>query len=139
MRDVLKFLARPHPWWIALLLWWVVTFTASSFAVVAPAAPVFEIPHLDKILHFCWFAGGGFLLANAILFRRPRVTSIWIMFVFPIVIMSVLGVLDEFRQSFTPGRNGNDFGDWLADTLGGICGVWVANAAHRTKWLRISK
>jgi VanZ family protein len=131
MRDALKFLARPHPWWIALILWCVIMLTASSFSVTAPDSPAFEIPHLDKIFHFCWFTGGGFLLANAILFRWPGVTSIWVKLILPIVVMSALGVLDEFRQSFTPGRSGNDFGDWIADTLGGICGVWIANVAHR--------
>ncbi len=131
MGDVLKFLIRPHPWWIAMVLWWVVTFTASSFSVAAPAAPAFEIPHLDKVFHFCWFTGGGFLLANAILFRRPPITSIWLKFLIPIVVMSMLGALDEYRQSFTPGRSGNDLGDWIADTLGGICGVLLANAGHR--------
>lgn len=126
-------LARPHPWWIALLLWCAVMLTASSFSIAAPAAPAFEIPHLDKVFHFCYFTIGGFILANAILLRRPPFTSIWMKFVLPIVLMSLLGALDEFRQSFTPGRSGNDLGDWIADTLGGLCGVMIANVVHRFK------
>ena len=130
---MLHALARPHPWWIALLLWSAAMFTASSFAIAAPAAPAFEIPHLDKVFHFCWFTAGGFILGNAILLRRPPVASIWLKIALPIVLMSIFGALDEYRQSFTPGRSGNDLGDWIADTLGGICGVMIANTMHRSK------
>ncbi|MFU8892174.1 MAG: VanZ family protein [Luteolibacter sp.] len=131
-------LARPHPWWVGLLLWGVATFAASSFSVSAPTPPAFEFPHFDKVLHFCWFSAGGFVLANAILFRKPPVSSRWWKIAFPVALMSSLGVLDEFRQTFTPGRSGNDFGDWMADTLGGLCGVLIANLAHRFMLRRIS-
>jgi len=139
MTGMFHTIARPHPWWIGLILWFVVMFTASSFAVSAPAPPGFEIPHIDKVLHFCWFTAGGFLLANAILFRRPAVTSVWLKFLLPVICMSALGAIDEYRQSFTPGRSGNDFGDWVADTLGGLCGVLITNLLHRLKWVRALK
>ena len=42
-----------------------------------------------------------------------------------IVVGFVIGRLDEYHQSFTPGRTGNDNGDWLADILGSIGGAWV--------------
>jgi VanZ family protein len=136
MTSLFHTIARPHPWWVGIVLWGVITFTASSFSVGAPTPARFEIPHFDKVLHFCWFCGGGFVLANAFLFYKSSGATIWWKFVLPAVLMSVLGVLDEYRQSFTPGRSGNDFGDWIADTLGGICGVLLANAVHRVKWVR---
>ena len=37
---------------------------------------------------------------------------------------SVIGRLDEYHQTFTPGRSGNDYGDWLADTLGAAAGAF---------------
>lgn len=122
------------PWLVVFGLWLAAMFTASSFAV-PDAAPKVEIPHLDKVVHFIWFGIGGVILANVLLFHKSADAARWFRIFLPIVILSVFGALDEFRQSFTPGRNGNDFGDWLADTLGGAFGVVVANAFHR-RWLR---
>jgi len=126
MKSLLHALERPRTWWILLSLWWLATFTASSFSTGPKPPPEFEIPHLDKILHFCWFAGGGFALALAIRLRRPPPASFLVRVILPIAAISLLGALDEFRQSFTPGRSGNDFGDWVADTLGGGLGVACA-------------
>ena len=36
--------------------------------------------------------------------------------------VSLFGVADEFRQSFTPGRS-VEFADWVADSLGAGAGV----------------
>ena len=38
-----------------------------------------------------------------------------------------------WHQSFTPGRMGNDPGDWLADFTGGLLGGWLA--AHFVRWI----
>ena len=133
-QTLLHHLERSRTWWILLVLWWLGTFVASSFAVGPPKPPGFEIPHLDKILHFCWFAGGGFALSLAIRLRRPPPDSVIVRAILPILLMSLLGMLDEYRQSFTPGRSGNDAGDWLADTLGGtlgvICAAWARRIFH---------
>jgi len=45
------------------------------------------------------------------------------LFIISIAFCSAVGGLDEYHQSFTPGRSGNDLGDWLADTLGGTAGA----------------
>lgn len=131
IKTILTHLERPRTWVAMWVIWWLATFAASSFSIHSPAPPGLQIPHLDKVMHFCWFAGGGFLLATAIRLRRPPVTSVLVRLVLPILAMSLLGALDEFRQSFTPDRNGNDPGDWLADTLGGTFGVILANSLHR--------
>jgi VanZ family protein len=41
-----------------------------------------------------------------------------------LVIASLYGIIDEFHQSFVPGRNANIW-DWLADTLGAVLGVFA--------------
>ena len=130
LRIIRRWLARPLPWLAAFVLWVAAMFTASSFAV-PDAAPSVEIPHFDKVIHFCWFTIGGVILGAAVLtiprLRANRMARL----ILPMVMLSLLGALDEFRQSFTPGRTGNDTGDWLADTLGGVAGVLVVNAARR--------
>ena len=40
---------------------------------------------------------------------------------FVVTIVSVYGIIDEIHQYFVPGRHASVL-DWLADTLGGICG-----------------
>ena len=130
-------LCHPAPWFAAFGLWLAAMFTASSFAI-PDAAPRVEIPHLDKVVHFIWFSAGGVILFSALRFLKPAVESRWYLVALPIVLLSVLGVLDEFRQSFTPGRTGNDPGDWLADTMGGAFGVVAAGALYR-RWLRVPK
>jgi VanZ family protein len=35
-----------------------------------------------------------------------------------IVLSTVFGIIDEYHQSFVPGRSGNDLGDLIADVIG---------------------
>lgn len=127
MARMLQVWTRAHAWCLVMLLWGSATFVASSLSVSVSTPPAFEIPHFDKMLHFGWFSVGGFTLANAIFYHKPQLSSLWWRIVLPVVLMSILGTLDEYRQTFTPGRFGNDFGDWIADTLGGLSGVLLAN------------
>jgi VanZ family protein len=39
---------------------------------------------------------------------------------------AIAGAIDEFHQTFTVGRTGNDFFDWLADLSGGLLGGMIA-------------
>ncbi len=83
-----------------------------------------EIPHLDKLAHFLYFSAGGALLTTFGLVFWPRFKSRRrLLFALVALMCSVIGRLDEYHQTFTPGRSGNDTGDWLADTLGGAAGA----------------
>lgn len=67
----------------------------------------------DKIIHFCVFG----LLATLVL-RSPRLQRSGAYApLISIILISGLGGLDEWRQSFTPGRQ-MEWADWIADTLG---------------------
>ena len=39
----------------------------------------------------------------------------------------IIGAVDEFHQTFTPGRFGNDPWDWLADLSGGLLAAWLSH------------
>jgi hypothetical protein len=72
----------------------------------------------DKVIHFFVFG----LLATLVLrtgavWRRGAWRG-WI----AIAAVAVFGMLDEFRQSFTPGRY-VEFADWASDTLGACVAV----------------
>ena len=83
-----------------------------------------EIPHLDKLAHFLYFSAGGALLTTfGLVFWPDLKNRRRVLFVLVALMCSVIGRLDEYHQTFTPGRSGNDTGDWLADTLGGAAGA----------------
>lgn len=65
---------------------------------------------VDKLTHFLVFG----LLATLVA-RCPGPALAW----FPVLAVSAFGGLDEFRQSFTPGRF-VEFADWVADTAGAL-------------------
>jgi VanZ family protein len=92
-------------------------------------------PHFDKLAHFSYFSAGGFLFIGWLLHRNPKNPSWKLILGTTILAMAVLGGLDEWHQTFTPGRNGNDSWDWLADLLGGSSGALAFKSIHRKfKW-----
>jgi VanZ family protein len=42
-----------------------------------------------------------------------------------VVVCAVFAISDEYHQSFVPGRSGNDFGDLIADFIGGFVSVFL--------------
>ena len=88
-----------------LLVAAVIFFASSHSHVAAPG-----ITDFDKIAHFSVYGLLATLLVR--LGRRPR--AVWL----ALLATSLYGASDEWHQSFVPGRS-CEFGDWLADTLGG--------------------
>ena len=83
----------------------------------------------DKIAHFLVFG----LLATSLMRMVPLRNWGWKGAVCATVITSMYGGLDEFRQSFTPGRS-VEIADWIADTLGAITASFVY-----LRWQRYQK
>jgi VanZ family protein len=52
-------------------------------------------------------------------------------FTIVILLMTAVGCLDEFHQSWIPERTGNDSQDLTADILGSIAGFYVFKRLHR--------
>ncbi len=77
--------------------------------------------HADKVVHFFAYA----FLAGSLCFWVP--TGFWSRFpflcaLFVVALSAVLGALDEYHQSFVPGRDAS-VDDWLADVIGSVIGV----------------
>lgn len=120
---------RPEFWLAAFLVWFATLWMLSSSA--APVEDLPRIPHLDKLAHFGFFLGGSGLLC-AWLFRRAPETTNWpCLIATAVVVLALVGWLDEFHQSHTPGRHGNDLADWTADVLGALTGTIIFKAFHR--------
>ncbi|MGJ8673175.1 VanZ family protein [Rubritalea sp.] len=113
---------RPIAWLTAWILWFITLWLLSSGNPTPKDLP--RIPHLDKVAHFGFFFGGAGLFCAWLRhnFKNlPALHCIWL----TTLVGSIVGILDEYHQSFTPGRYGNDFGDWLADFSGSLCGALV--------------
>ena len=107
------FLTKPT---MAAAARWLYPLALATLVVIASgrshvAAP--QIVNIDKLVHFSIFG----LLATLVV-RCPGMRHAWA----TVLVVSLFGVSDELRQSFTPGRL-VEFADWLADTAGAIVAV----------------
>ena len=124
-----RFLSQPVLWRVLVLLWFSVLYWLSSQSQL-PSPASFD--GVDKCEHTTYFAIGGmcFLLSLRLAgFARTWKTA----FLVTISFCSLIGIFDEWHQTFTPGRSGGDAWDWAADTLGGFFGALLALTAER--WL----
>ena len=116
-------------WGVCFVLWFILlNLLSHGDKFHPPGGFMFDIPHFDKVVHFGYFFGGGGLFSAALYFRRKLPWGKLILTV--TVLLSLIGVMDEFHQSFFANRTGNDPGDWLADTLGAFCGALVFRKLH---------
>lgn len=98
---------------------WLPVAAYAALIVYFSSQPARALPHWsllahDKVLHALEYAGFGFLLTHALGVRR---------FWWAIIAAMLFGLLDEFHQSFVPGRYGNDLGDLTADVMGATLGA----------------
>lgn len=112
-KGLLKFWAIAF--WGAAAIWFLILWKLS--ATPGGSLPILTFPHADKVVHFTYFFIGGTLMANALrlTFRLP----LWAVFAVVLLIIFGIGIQDEWHQTRTPGRSGNDRGDLLADCMGG--------------------
>lgn len=113
-------LVRPRPWFTLLAIWFAVLFWLSSQSRLHPPGPQFH--NKDKVLHAAYFTLGGILFFVGLRLKKPTL-SLLATSLITIVFCSAVGAFDEWHQTFTPNRSGNDPFDWMADTLGGLLGA----------------
>jgi VanZ family protein len=102
------------------LAWAGLIFYLSSLSHPLPVAV--PIRHFDKLLHLGAFGILGGLLARGLLQAGQRA---WLALLAAVLIASLYGALDEFHQSFVPGRDADPW-DWGADTAGALLGAAAA-------------
>lgn len=106
--------------WGPALLWTALLFAVSS----RPSLPVDLHSGTDKLAHFAAYSVLGVLLAFGQV--RSGIRVIW-----PVVLGSLTGALDELFQSTVPGRSA-EVGDWVADSLGAAFGVLLFHLWSRS-------
>ncbi|NNJ94423.1 MAG: VanZ family protein [Halobacteria archaeon] len=102
---------------ICALLWAALIYYLSDQPSV-DIAPMFS--HQDKLLHLAAYFVLGFFIMGALRkspagYRLPQIIGVTLL-------TALYGLLDEYHQSFVPGRN-PALGDALADLAGGLLGA----------------
>jgi VanZ family protein len=112
--PITRKLRRDYLWPVLIVT--AIFLVSSASKVATPSIELYF--STDKIAHFLVFG----LLATSIIripaFKQKGFRGA----IGAILVVSIYGGLDEFRQSFTPGRS-VEFGDWIADTLGAVLAV----------------
>lgn len=113
--------------WFALLSW------AGSILWLSSLTPG-ELPEAaflvsDKFNHFVAFAAGGWIAATSLRVSRPQ-APLRRLIVQAVVLVAAFGALDEGLQTLTPGRQGGDVYDWIADFLGAVAGAMLTLRTH---------
>jgi VanZ family protein len=104
--------------WGPAIAWAIVIFIGSSI----PGHSLPKTGIWDKLEHATEYAIFAALLAWGFGIRRW-----W----WAIIAGALYGVSDEFHQTFTPGRSGNDLGDMSADAVGAIVGATLFYVVRR--------
>lgn len=109
-------------WWLGVIVWLAVLWMLSANSHL-PSGPSF--PLKDKLLHCTYFCGGAVCFLLAIFGQRSSLPGARALLLPGFLFTAIVGALDEFHQTFTPGRSGNDPWDWLADVTGGLLAAWI--------------
>ena len=110
--------------WGPALLYMALIFVLSSQSKLPTAPGIFG---WDKLQHLIAYGVMGILLFRAAsLSPLARASAYRQAF----VIGAIYGALDEYHQSFVPGRN-MDFMDWATDVIGLLLGLAILEIARR--------
>lgn len=104
-------------YWLPLLIYVGLIFLLSSLSR-RPHTILEYFP--DKLLHLIEYALLAALTARAIN-SLPRPNAWWVVLLVTLLVVAVLGVLDELYQGTIPHRSPEVL-DWVADASGGLLG-----------------
>ena len=110
--------------------------------IAGSSVPSKSIPHVfsltpDKLIHCAEYAVLGFFLFHWIRLEFPSFTLRKIGIV-TFLLGSMMGVIDENYQRFTPGRT-PDFWDWILDSIGVILAIGAMNYLIKRNNVRPTK
>lgn len=122
---ILHFLEKNKKYtvYLPLVIYWLALLTATSL----PSESLPKISYNDKTMHFLAYGGLGFLLTLTFMVQSkfPELRGYAVLAA--ITVAALYGALDEFHQSFIPGRS-SEMLDWMADFIGSIMGAYLCLA-----------
>jgi len=118
------------------IAWALLIFISSS--IPGRVFPDVSIPHVDKVVHFCYYFGLAFFVAHALQFqwRFPGLSRFSLPLSF--LLATVYGVLDEMHQLFVPQRS-FELPDLVADMSGALAAVLTLWILQRKRKARVKK
>ncbi len=105
------------------LIWGIIIFVVSS--IPSDKIPNIQIFGIDKLLHILTFFIFGIFIYRSIYFSKGTKLSFTKIATYVILIIAIVGILDELYQGLIPGRS-TDFFDLVADIIGGILSTYFA-------------
>ena len=120
-------LQKIFKFWFPVVLYSAIIYYGSSIPIKKAPLP---IPYLDKILHILEYTPFGFLIGRALFYSRAGRIEVKILVTAVMFLCFLHGLLDEYHQSFVPGRE-SSLNDALADMVGGFLGGGILS--HRTQ------
>lgn len=116
--------------WLPPLLW----AAALLFLSAQPAGsfPVGSLWHLDKLVHGCLYFVLGALIGRALASSAAAGYTGRTALVAAAIGLAAFGLLDEWSQSFSPGRTSSG-ADALADAVGACAGLLAASRYYRRR------
>ena len=112
-RHLLRVLTAAFYWFLFI------GYLAALYWVSArQTVPTVDIEGLDKVAHAVAYFGLCVVsrLAFGTLSSRRWLATLW-----AVAVTLLYGAIDEWHQSFVPGRS-SDLYDWIADAVGGVAG-----------------
>ncbi len=100
--------------WTPPILWLALILVGTSWPSISVGP---DDLGLDKVAHFT-----AYTVLSALCLRAMRRPTDWSAFVIVVVGVALLGAVDEWHQSFIPGRSMSLL-DWCADALGAFVGA----------------
>ena len=118
-----------HYWGLPLAL---VALVFLFSSMPGPRVDIQIFPHADKVAHAMEFGALALALVRALV--NTTRWQPWLVVGLSVAFAAAYGVLDEYHQSFVPGRDA-DAWDVMADMVGGMmgCGVWYAAQRFRSR------
>ena len=98
-------------YWLPPVLYVGLIFSLSSLHNTGPSL----FPNMDKLEHLLEYGLFGLLLGRAFRFTVGGTRGLW-WAVGTVLVGSAVGAMDEFYQSFVPGRD-SDIHDWMTDSF----------------------
>jgi len=129
-----KLLLKTITLFVKPLIWLVIiTILCLMPADKLPSAPFLFFPGFDKLVHF------GLYFILALLLFRPLTQKGWKV-VMPVLLITMLvGGIIEALQFFLTQTRSADWGDFLADLTGAVCGLlaydWLVKGRTWERWI----
>ena len=112
------------------ILWALLIFASSS--IPGRVFPRVSIPHIDKVIHFCYYFVFAVFMAHAFSFQSRFYDLKRYSLILSLLLATAYGVSDEVHQLFVPGRS-SDPKDLMADVAGAFAAVVILGIVRRAR------